>query len=291
MLLMIQYENFLFRVRIMLIMTLILTEITQLGVAMAADSAVTRTISLSGDRSITRVLTGVQKLHYIPKINAGISCWGQGNIGPLPMDIWLQDFILGRINEYNSLEDFARLLEQELRTVIPPLNEPTDRDLLYGTVGFHLAGISRYNDQNYPDFWHIHNGRSQRLEERGEGINPLLINANHDIPPNIMASLPENALQLTRNGDIQIYANLFDLLQGFFETVHTNIGVRFGLTQPLLSERCEWLKFQIEFISNLYKFSNLIPSIGGQIAILWIEKNGCHGHNIPPLKINVNTRR
>ena len=47
-------------------MTLILTEITQLGVAMAADSAVTMSRSLTGNRTITRVLTGVQKLNYIP---------------------------------------------------------------------------------------------------------------------------------------------------------------------------------------------------------------------------------
>jgi len=268
-------------------MTLILTEVTQLGIAMAADSAVTTTSPITNNRSITRVLTGVQKLHYIQKINAGLACWGQGNVGSLPMDVWLHDFIVIRKSQYNSLEDFALLLERELRKVIPPLTEPTENDFLFGTTGFHLAGISECNGRHYPDFWHIHNGRSRRLEERGIEIDPYIINANHDIPPSLMASLPENALQLTRNGDIQIYAYLYDLLQVFFEAAQRDLDITFGKTRPLLSDRCEWLKFQIDLISNLYKFSDLLPSIGGDIATLWISTDGSHGQNIPNLKINV----
>lgn len=268
-------------------MTLILTEITQLGIAMAADSAVTSTVPLAENRSITRVLTGVQKLQRIPRINAGISCWGQGNIGSLPTDVWLNDFIRSQESQYNSLEEFAQLLERKLRREIPPLLDPSDIELRLGTAGFHLAGISEYNGRNYPDFWHIHNGRSERLEERDIEINPYIINANHDIPPEVMASLPQNALQLTRNGDIQIYAQIFDVLNLFFRNVEENFGVALGLTRPILSDRCNWLKFQIEFISNLYNYSNVLPSIGGNISILWISTDGCFGSDIPSLKINV----
>jgi hypothetical protein len=78
-------------------MTLVLTEISKFGIAMAADSAVTCDDPLPNGRVVNRVLTGVKKLQVIPKIHAGISVWGEGDIEfedkSYPTDIWLEYFI------------------------------------------------------------------------------------------------------------------------------------------------------------------------------------------------------
>ena len=105
-------------------MTLVLTEISQLGVVMAADSAVT---TESG-----RVWTGMQKLLPIYKINAGISLWGVAEIDDQDADIWLQNFIDNSIPDGITLWDMACLLASELNTAFGgPISE---------RMGIHIGG-------------------------------------------------------------------------------------------------------------------------------------------------------
>ncbi len=57
-------------------MTLVLTEISKTGIAMAADSALTKDRPLPGKQvNVPRVYTGAKKLFQIPKLKAGISIW------------------------------------------------------------------------------------------------------------------------------------------------------------------------------------------------------------------------
>jgi len=253
-------------------MTLILTEISNLGIAMAADSAVTQMIVKPNGSTTYRVLTGVHKLQVIDKLNAGISVWGQGTINNTPTDIWLQDFINTQRVNYNSLSDFANLLQNELRRHIQPINVSTDPN---GTLGFHLAGFVNYSGAPTPTFYHIHNGQSTALSSRGITINPSIINANHDLPPNIAQQLlSPTTTYITRNGDFQIYAALFQYLNAFLQ----NLSQYHNLTIPHirdLRENAEWLKFQIRTMSELYSFSNLhLPTIGGKIDTLLITPQG-----------------
>jgi hypothetical protein len=70
-------------------MTLILTEIGQNGIAMAADSTV---VSQASGRVTVRHNIA-QKLQPILYLDAGISCWGKGRISGTPTDQWLTNFI------------------------------------------------------------------------------------------------------------------------------------------------------------------------------------------------------
>lgn len=192
-------------------MTLVLTEISNLGIAMAADSAVTEEVATSSGPEY-RVLNGVNKLHVIDKLNAGVSIWGQGEIvvggNKVYTDIWLRDFIRNQRANYNSLSDFANLLQNEIRNYIAPINAALKP---LGTIGFHLVGYVDYNGNPTPTFYHIHNGQSQALTSRGVQINPNIVNANHDLPPNLAQTLlAQGATYLTRNGDFTIYAALFN---------------------------------------------------------------------------------
>lgn len=254
-------------------MTLILTEVCRLGVAMAADSAVTSILTLPNREPIIQVLTGVQKLQHIPNINAGISCWGVGEIKRVPLDIWLKGLIDDRREEYDSLENFAHLLQNILREELGSLVDPPDKDLSHGTIGFHLAGIEEFGGQPTPHFFHIHNGESQALRYRGQSINPHTINANHDFTPEMSQKLHKDVSYRTRNGDIRIYAELSNRLYHFFIEMAKNMGVRIPMVNHI-SDISEWLKFQIQLIADLYKFSNLQNTIGGNIDTLWIGLDG-----------------
>ena len=244
---------------------------------MAADSAVTFTVTKPNGTIKRRVLTGVRKLQVIDKLKAGVSVWGAGSIMVnattlVDTDIWLEDFIDSQKSNYNSLNDFAILLQNEIRKVFPPINATTNP---LGTIGFHLAGYVDYQGNPTPTFYHIHNGISQALSSRGITINPTVINANHDLPPNLAQPfLAKGGVYLTRNGDFVIYAALFKHLNAFLSALSNNKI----LTIPHyrnLKDRAEWLKFQIKTMSELYKHSNMhLPTIGGKIDSLLITPTG-----------------
>jgi hypothetical protein len=110
----------------------------------------------------------VRKLQVIEKLNAGIAVWGQGEIvlehsehsdRKIDTDLWLKDFIRVQRDNYNSIDEFATLLQNELRTYIPPIDATTR---LGGSIGFLLAGYVDYSGQRLPSFYHIHMAEAQR---------------------------------------------------------------------------------------------------------------------------------
>lgn len=265
-------------------MTLVLTEISRFGIAMAADSAVTSDIPLPNGGADTRVLTGVKKLQVIPKIKAGISVWGEGDIEVkderYPTDIWLKYFIENRKDDYSSLHDFAVLLQDELRTCISPIDVNNLQEE-FGTIGFHLAGFVDWQGKMTPTFYHIHNGRSQVLEKRGsKNYDPSIINANYDLPPDISRKLLnyKDRPPIWRNGDYQIYAGMFGNIVDFFKDLKRYYGINMPYTISL-DDRAKWLRFQIRIMAELYdefRDINIYPlsPIGGEIDILTISSNG-----------------
>lgn len=135
-------------------MTLILTELSRYGIAMAADSALTVPTLLPVERQyINRVYFGATKLRPIPKLKAGISFWGQGQIRGVDTDVWLLDFIHRNENRYNTLRQFALLLRNQLRQEIGRMQDTDAESLRWGKIGFHLAGYVKYNGTKVPTFW------------------------------------------------------------------------------------------------------------------------------------------
>ena len=79
----------------------------------------------------------------------------------------------------------------------------------YGNRGFHLAGYTEYGGNQVPTFYQIHNGQSEVYPE----INPRIINANQDLPPQEVLDLfAKNLAPHVRNGDFIFYAILFNTL-------------------------------------------------------------------------------
>lgn len=251
-------------------MTLVLTELSPLGIAMAADSAVTFLNTQTGMVHAEPNLA--KKLQPIPYLNAGISCWGIGDISGLSTDRWIENFIKAH-NQTASLADFANQLAEALNAQLPP-NETGENRL-----GFHLAGYELYNGVATPSFYHVHDGPSTTLAQRGTQVNPNQVNANHDIPPDIFEQATANGLiPITRNGDYLLYAHIFGRLEEFFQQL-----IPSGIVIPNshnLGDRAEYLVFQIRTVSEIYRLSNLVPGIGGMIYYLTINPAGINSQGI-----------
>jgi hypothetical protein len=251
-------------------MTLVLTELTPHGIAMAADSAVTYQNLQTG---LYRVRSNAaQKLQVIPHLNAGISCWGMGDIEGVNTDQWLSDFITSSTS-LSNLTDFANELARQLNVKIA--QNPSDQ----GRLGFHLAGFEQDAGTATPSFFHVHDGRSEVLERRGVTVDPHKFNANHDMPPQQFLQLAQAGRGwITRNGDYQIYAQVFSLLENFFKQLEDK-GIIIPHSQDL-RDRAEYLIFQIRTISEIYRLSNLVRGIGGGIHFLTINPVGIHSQGV-----------
>lgn len=251
-------------------MTLVLTELSSFGIAMAADSAVTHTNNQTG--LVYAIPNTAKKLQAVSHLQAGISCWGLGTISGIPTDTWLSNFI-NSSTSFTSLHTLANELSRQLNAQVSLNTSGGNR------LGFHLAGFEDYNGIPTPSFYHIHDGPSTVLQQRSITVNPNQFNANHDVPPQLFRQLSgAGGVWITRNGSYRLYAQIFNLLEGFFQQLQP-LGVRIPNSQNLL-DRAEYLVFQIRTMSELYRLSNLVPGIGGGIHFLTINPSGIQRHGI-----------
>lgn len=247
-------------------MTLVLTELSPFGIAMAADSAVTTTNPQTGLSFAQPNMA--RKLQSISYLNAGISCWGIGEIGDTPTDEWIENFI-DTHEGINTLQDFVNELADNLNAQLPQNTTGENR------LGFHVGGYEEYHGVATPSFYHVHDGPSTTLEQRGIRVNPNQVNANHDMPPDIFhQKLTAGLGWITRNGDYILYVNIFSLLEEFFRKL-TPLGIQIPNSQNL-NDRADYLIFQIRTVSEIYRLSNLVPGIGGCMFFLTISPNGIY---------------
>lgn len=131
-------------------MSLVLTELSVAGIAMAADSAIS---FIEGGHLKTVNRQMWRKLLRVPRIKAGISYWGSiGLISQGRFDEWLEVKISG--GEYKDLRSFSDFLAAEL-------NKAAGNKLIRSdaAAGVHVAGIQVWSDGvARPTFYHVHNG-------------------------------------------------------------------------------------------------------------------------------------
>ena len=271
-------------------MTLILTELSSFGIAMAADSALTEELRKPDGTIGDKVYYGAQKLFTVPKLRAGIAYWGWGNI-PQPgagwlnpqklerTELWISHFLGENKERYRSIPELAKLLENELRKRIP---EVDTKMFPKGDGGIHLAGYETVDGQLAPTFWHIHNGMSEALPNKK--LNPAIVNANNDIPPKMGRFIAEKGgSAIIRNGDAEPYKALWELLfkpHSVFSRIVREADLTFPYTESL-AERAKLLKFQIQTVAALYRFSKEGKGIGGPITTLTISPEGLITQSTP----------
>lgn len=236
-------------------MTLILTELSEHGVAMAADTALTKNPVSEGGKP--EVSHDVVKLHPIKELSAGISFYGDALIGGKRTDVWVTDFIQRTASNHTSLNSFGVALANELNTIIQPVKFET-------TLGFHLAGFEQTPEGRFPVIYQIANGTSDGK-----------FGCSCSQPP---IEHKQGARTSLRGGDAAVFARAFEFLEKYLHHMRTVGPVRFTVPYPdNLRMRCEYLRFQIVTVSNIYILSNQVASIGGPVTTLGISSKGI-GH-------------
>lgn len=254
-------------------MSLVLTEVSDFGIAMAADSA----------ESVTRdpyeyVRFGARKLQPIYSFNGGFSAWGMGSIENIPLDIWMEKFIEDQSN-VEGVREFAKALADKLNASDIPLGEP---------LGFHLAAWVGEQPDWKPLAYHVHRGERQTGQMNPDStssesysidpdFDPNKFNANLDIPP--------GCSDVIRNGMHKDYNNLAKRLEDFiYERVNAfKVGSNpIHLPSPPydLKKRAELLKFYIRTISDIYRIGNIEQIVGGPISTLSISHSGIHHYSM-----------
>jgi len=262
-------------------MTLIITELSEFGIVMAGDSAITLSgvtpIKAFGDRAFF----GLKKVIPVYKINAGIAYWGWTKMPPhcdeVPwFDEWLESYLFLNQHKYSSIHELAALLESELQNKVNPMTDAELELLPLGNGGLHLAGYTEYQGKAQPCLYHIHNGRSDTHPESDSHI----VNANFDIPPNKFLENIGRGNPYLRNGDIEVFARFFD---GYFQQFLQEVRRDMQITLPIIALRDDFWRSQIKFISSLYELAGeftdrglprrMVRSIGGDVTTLMIHAN------------------
>ena len=239
-------------------MTLIITELSEFGIAMVADSAVTVEEKTPSGDTIHRVLNGAQKLQVIPYLSAGISMWGLGTIrllvGLVSTDVWIADFIQ-RHTDIQSIDEFANELARELQQVVGNVKTP---------MGFHLAGYVEHHGKRLPTFYHVRNVDGTYRHYDYHDFIP-----GQDFPPRDMKKVK---VYRTRNGDYGPYAVLAGAVERILPDISSSIGI--SIPYPSLQGRVAYLAAWLKFVSDLYASSGMLRTIGGSIASLGITPEG-----------------
>jgi len=265
-------------------MTLVLTELSDAGITMAADSAITK---LSRGRIIEVNQQGWLKLLRVPRINAAVSYWGTiGAVTQIQFDTWLQRVI--DTENYDDLESFAGRVANALNTAC------RNRPLANGNdMGIHVTGYSQWLDGvRRPVFYHVHNGHgkfniNEIKDERGVitavipewQSEPRGLFEVHQDFPFLTKTIDENVAILhngyiTRNGAFFIYAVLWHHMQYALQYINLIQGVSLPRNMSDLSSRKGFLHTMLEMIIQLYRCSNQSRIIGGTVTSLGIGENG-----------------
>jgi hypothetical protein len=271
-------------------MSLVLTELTNAGVAMVADSAISM---LRKGRISTVDQQQWKKLLKVDRICAGISYWGSiGYITPERFDNWLERKI--RKGEYTDLPSFADYLAAEMNQAAGGKPLPNEQ-----AAGIHVAGFHQWaRGVRLPTFYHIHNGHGHvEFEQKIATVDgrqvPVetkhhyvwaargLFSRHNDFSPeHPEAEALINTLKTTgysiRNGDYAPFIIIAGGLKNICDTLNTIPGVSVPRYAHVLEPRVGFLKIVMETVINIYKCSSMSKVIGGKVMSLGIKPDGTY---------------
>ena len=230
-------------------MTLIISEVSRHGIAMAADSAVT----FSG-----RAYLGQDKIQQIPEKQAGLAVWGLGHIGKIDKDkkrddwiytdIWLHNFIKNDVKSTMSLWQVAERLASKMNDAFGDiLSDDDDR------MGVHVCGFDDYEGGRGPAVYHVNNGNFHYEISEGEflpaGDEPMReFRADRAIPPKAWP-VDGRDVGVERHGDIFVFGWLECCLTYFSDQIQRQTLFKFPFPNDL-DRRGEYLRLLISLASG-----------------------------------------
>jgi hypothetical protein len=262
-------------------MTLVVTNVSKVGIVMVGDSAETCQISTG----VHYVRTGVRKVLPVCQISAGISMWGVGNIDDCPIDVWIETFIKTVQPTWT-----LRHLADELATSLNATGiYPGKKGDAVG--GFHVAGYEDHTTASLPAIYHVHNKHPQEMAHE--------LRVYHDFPESIYKGdfiKYQNDLSVghvdwhIRNGAYEHFIFIWDALVGNPTTQNPASVLermaQMGLHCPFpdtLAERARFYALLVEIVARLFSMSNSLETISLPLSVLTIDEKGIRDYQ-PALK-------
>jgi hypothetical protein len=235
-------------------MTLIITDLSAVGIVMIADTAMTRLAT-------GEPVNDGRKLQRVPYLNAGLSMWGRGNLptlGNIRTDQWTARFIADN-GDATSLGEFAQRLASQLRQLLPdPVRSEND------WLGFHLAGYVR-GEPKRPCLHHIRN-----IDIPDGVVRPYEFSAEPE--KDVLETVPRGEHREWRNGDFGPYAVITDALNDCFKQLAQTYGIDFS--RMSLAQTVTYHSAWIRFMSDMYAAAGRERTIGDTVLTLAISSDG-----------------
>jgi hypothetical protein len=273
-------------------MTLILTELSKAGIAMAADSAIS---TWKNGKISTVDRRQWKKLLKVQRIKAGISYWGfVGKITTKRFDEWLES----KINDtdcYTDLRSFADYLASEMNHAVGDKALPDNY-----AAGIHVAGFELWGDGvSRPTLYHIHNGPSdpyiiiKSASKNGQTVilereliekmmTRSLFARHNDFSPESKSPSDANTIfdsgasYLTTNGDYYPFQLISNGLAKVFEDLNTIRGISVPRDPAKLGSHVGLLKTLMDITIAIYKCSTMRQVIGGKVRAFGIRQDGTY---------------
>ena len=253
-------------------MTLILTEVSSLGIAMAADSLISKV-----EKGKIVGSAHWRKLLKVPRIYAAISYWGF--VGPIGKEVRFDEWLEKRIRDgdYSDLSSLADYLAAEMN------HAAGDKPLKnYQAAGIHVAGIQRWADGVCrPTLYHVHNGDLQPVLRPGQtGTIEIVQNLSPREPfskheETSAGNSDTGGSFYLRNGDYVPFHVISEGLNTVFQKLQQIPEISARQKPQTLGKRIEYLKSFVEISIRIYRLSSL-SSIGGEVLTVGIRPDGSY---------------
>ncbi|MFK7778413.1 MAG: hypothetical protein QM501_09950 [Gimesia sp.] len=263
-------------------MTLLLTHVSDFGVVMAADSAITWRNGTGKIICIDK--KGWQKLFKVRSFRAGVSYWGLiGAINPKFYEAI--KYFIEQESKYHDLKSLADYIASEM-------NSALKGEILTSPTGVHVAGYEKWEDGvRRPTFYHIHNGNghyetsieNNRLDyEWIKEEEHKLFTVHKDIP-HPRASLERNRFalsegHLTRNGAFYIFSQFLKTQREVIKILNKHEHISIPSRQNNICSQKGMIHMLLQNNINLYKVSNQHRVVGGKVtSIAFNDERYCNG--------------
>lgn len=239
-------------------MTLIITDLSAVGIVMTTDTA----MSYVASGKVVCITPDGAKLQRVPYLNAGVSMWGRGNLptpsGDVRTDQWIARFIAAN-GSATSLGEFAQRLARESRRLLPnAVQSPND------WLGFHLAGYVR-GEPKRPCLYHIRN-----IDGPEGAFRPYEFSAEPE--QYVLEKVPRGEHRVWRNGDFGPYAVITTALNERFKDLARTY--RMDFSRMTLNQTVIYHSAWIRFTSDMYAAAGRDRTIGGRVLTLAINADG-----------------
>lgn len=237
-------------------MTMLITEMSPLGIVMVSESAVASSQRAPFSDYVThKVAYGARKIVPIPQLNCVIGVWGLAQIGPNlhSSDEWVEDFARSNPN----ISDIPTLAECLRDWLIDEGNLPNR------AIGFHIAGRLAGGELT---FWHV------------SDVDPMGVRTG--IRAWELTSLDPRWGHRTPNGAIRLVNGVgygTGMLKDLDEIVSRSAQLQVGLSKltSCLQARAAYLRATVEFAIKLEQAAGVAPpTLGGAVACCTISPSG-----------------